>query len=56
MKSLKFLLCAVVALSGALALILASDPTAVSISFVSILCVIGYASLLDLGIKYYNAH
>ena len=56
MKSLKFLLCAGVALLGALALMLTLEPTALCIGIVSMLCVIGYASLLGLGIKYYNAN
>lgn len=54
MKS-KFLLCASGALVGALALMIISEPTALCIGIVSMLCVIGYASI-GLGIKYYNAH
>ena|GEM_PF-894614 len=53
MKS-KFLLCASGALLGALALMIISEPTALCIGIVSMLCVIGYASI-GLGIKYYNA-
>ena len=51
MKSLKFLLCAGGALLGTLALMLTSEPTALCVGIVSILCVIGYASL-SLGIKH----
>ena len=55
MKSLNFLLCAGSALLGALALMLTSEPTSLCIGIVSMLCVIGYASLL-LGIKHYNTN
>ena len=51
MKSLKFLLCAGWALLGALALMLTSEPTALCLGIVSMLCVIGYASL-SLSIKH----
>lgn len=54
MKSLKLLLYAAGALIGALALMLTSEPTTVSISIVSMLCLSGLTSL-GLGIKYYNA-
>jgi len=54
MKS-KFLLCAGGALLGALVLMRTSEPTALCIGIVSMLCVIGYASL-GFCIKYYNAH
>lgn len=54
MKS-KFLLCAGGALFGALILMIISEPTALCIDIVSMLCVIGYASL-SLVIKYYNAN
>ena len=55
MKSLKFLLCTGGALLGVLALMPTSEPTALCIGIVSMLCVIGYASLF-LGIKHYNTN
>lgn len=54
MKSLKFLLCAGVALLGALALMLTSEPTALCIGIVLMLCIASVPSI-GLGIKYYNA-
>ena len=55
MKSLKFLLCAGGALSGALILMRTLEPTTVSISIVSTLCLTSFTSI-GFGIKYYNAH
>ena len=54
MKSLKFLLCAGGALLLALALMITSEPTALYIGIVSMLCLASVPSI-GLGVKYYNA-